>query len=106
MIFNIELLLNKFHARYIFKIVHVQATGSWDYAVRLWNLQDESVKILDGHKGNVHTVAFSKEGMLVSNILSLTVFIKRSTLIITPGILNHCALNKKALWIMDFNTTT
>jgi hypothetical protein len=40
--------------------------------VRLWNIKDEglsdeeTVRVLNGHKGNVHAVAFSKEGMLVS----------------------------------------
>ena len=49
----------------------LQATGSWDYSVRLWNLkppekpEDEGVMVLLGHKGNIHAVAFSKEGMLV-----------------------------------------
>ena len=65
-----------------------QATGSWDYTVRLWNLEvpvepshvtpdgdaeengeerkPKNVRTLHGHKGNIHAVAFSKEDMLVS----------------------------------------
>ena len=44
--------------------------------MRLWNIKDEGlsdeevVRVLKGHKGNVHAVAFSKEGMLVSKISS------------------------------------
>ena len=66
-----------------------QATGSWDYTVRLWTLDDleeesgvnpkadseenteegrERVCVLGGHKGNIHAVAFSKEDMLVSEV--------------------------------------
>ena len=49
---------------------HFQATGSWDHTVRLWTIVSDtgvhSVHELKGHRGNVHCVAFSKEGMLVS----------------------------------------
>ena len=49
----------------------LQASGSWDYTVRLWKMKEssqtkEEVRVLSGHRGNVYTVAFSKEGMLVS----------------------------------------
>ena len=64
-------------------IQRFQATGSWDYTVRLWTLKDsdedsdvnltagteeggEDVHVLVGHKGNIHAMAFSKENMLVS----------------------------------------
>jgi len=69
--------------------VFFQATGSWDYSVRVWTVgnnsgcrqlanrvlqencdsdpQDQSclLNCLTGHTGNIHTVAFSKAGMLV-----------------------------------------
>lgn len=38
--------------------------------MRVWTLTDEktndNVKVLKGHHGNIHAVAFSKDGMLVS----------------------------------------
>uniref|UniRef100_A0A4W3H0D2 Uncharacterized protein n=1 Tax=Callorhinchus milii TaxID=7868 RepID=A0A4W3H0D2_CALMI len=44
-----------------------QATGSWDYSVIVWHLQNEKRrKTLIGHSGNVSCVAFSQLGMLVS----------------------------------------
>jgi WD40 repeat protein len=44
-----------------------QATGSWDFTVKVWTLNnsDDSVVTMEGHKGNIHAVAFSKDGMLV-----------------------------------------
>lgn len=44
-----------------------QATGSWDRTLRLWSLENngEDVLILTGHEGNIHAVAFSREGMMV-----------------------------------------
>lgn len=69
------------------------ATGSWDYTVVIWSiirkrLQKQStpepaekesggkvdpLHILTGHKGNIHAVAFSPEGMLASGSWDKTV---------------------------------
>ena len=49
-----------------------QATGSWDCCVRLWPLgkNGAGMKCLQGHKSNIHALAFSCEDVLVSLILS------------------------------------
>lgn len=51
-------------------LLFFQATGSWDFTVRLWtpsdvDQMDDNVQVLTGHKGNIHAVSFSKDGMLV-----------------------------------------
>jgi len=70
--------------------IFVQATGSWDYSVRVWALRkddnwksssvalqenghgqtDDGIRLLQrltGHTGNIHTVAFSRADMLVTH---------------------------------------
>ena len=52
----------------------VQATGSWDFTVRVWAAKEDSqfptFRVLEGHTGNIHAVAFSKDGMLVGCLIS------------------------------------
>jgi cytochrome c len=42
------------------------ASAAWDGTVRLWNLADGSVRVLEGHAGNVNAVAFTASGTLHS----------------------------------------
>jgi len=75
----------------------LQATGSWDYSVRVWTVskneyiepenrasqQNDGKEInsgtgllscLTGHTGNIHTVAFSRAEMLVNfNVIFILV---------------------------------
>jgi len=68
----------------------LQATGSWDYCVRVWTISKKDeyeqlansalqendqkeitdgiclLRCLTGHTGNIHTLAFSRAGMLVT----------------------------------------
>ena len=56
----------------------LQSSGSWDYIVRLWrydrsgDLDTENVTSLTGHTGNVHSVIFSKQHMLVKGLIPPT----------------------------------
>jgi len=67
--YSIMLLRIEYKNRIVYNF---QATGSWDFTVRLWTLSrqggNDKVTVLKGHSGNVHAVAFSKDGMLVSSI--------------------------------------
>ena len=53
----------------------MQSSGCWDYVVRLWSykrggeIDADNVNLLTGHRGNIHSVIFSKQGMLVSEQL-------------------------------------
>ncbi|RUS84629.1 hypothetical protein EGW08_007601, partial [Elysia chlorotica] len=53
------------------------ATGSWDYTVKVWTLDHieggNKHMTLIGHTGNVHSVAFSKIGMLASGSWDRTI---------------------------------
>ena len=76
------------------RLFALQATGSWDYSVCVWSVKGVTVDSYDsnsvpllhsmsGHTGNVRTVAFSREGMLVScSSLSSSLTNFRTTLIV------------------------
>jgi len=76
----------------------LQATGSWDYSVRVWaisvndytqpaNITSQEndgkeinnrtclLRCLTGHTGNIHTVAFSRAEMLVSHPCNLCIIV-------------------------------
>ena len=67
-----------------------QATGSWDFTVRVWAAKEDSqfptFRVLEGHSGNVHAVTFSKDGMLVGCLMSsLSVCTRTSGCMCTSG---------------------
>jgi WD40 repeat protein len=43
------------------------ASGSFDYTVRLWNLNGELLKTLSGHSSDVSSVAFSPDGKTIAS---------------------------------------
>lgn len=55
-------------------LVHVhgsclQATGSWDSTIRIWDLRGGNPAIfheLEGHSGNISCLCYSASGLLVS----------------------------------------
>lgn len=42
------------------------ATGDWDKAITLWSLEtEEPIRVLSGHTGEIHALAFSPDGRLL-----------------------------------------
>lgn len=67
--FNICFDVFRMRCTECFSVGSLQATGSWDRSVRVWELHDDKeVVTLQGHLGNVACLCFSVTGILVSTL--------------------------------------
>jgi cytochrome c len=54
------------------------ASASWDRSVRVWNLADGTVSVLEGHADNINGVAFLPDGRVASAAYDATIRIWRA----------------------------
>ncbi|XP_036605712.1 WD repeat-containing protein 38 [Trichosurus vulpecula] len=83
----------------------LQATGSWDSTVQVWDLRtlDKiNKKVLEGHKGNVSCVCFSPSGLLASGSWDKTIRIwKPETGKLLAKLLGHLTWVKSMAFSAD-----